>query len=187
MSAFVSSRWVWLILLGLCLPASLAADCVTIEQAAKKIGATACVKGKVVRVGQSRSGTYFLDFCDDWKKCPFTVVVFPRDVLNVGDVRKLEGKTIEVHGTIKQYKGRAEIILKDARQLHGEAAKLPPPPKQYDADRHGSYSAGRFRPESSQRKTGATREASADSPAAASQTTEDETGDQARQPSPSPQ
>jgi DNA/RNA endonuclease YhcR with UshA esterase domain len=80
------------------------------------------------------------------------VVAFARDLRDVGDVRYLAGKEVEIHGKIKEYQGRAEIILRDRRQLRGESAKLPPVPKDYDASRHGSYSAGRFRPSPSSQK-----------------------------------
>jgi DNA/RNA endonuclease YhcR with UshA esterase domain len=61
-------------------------------------------------------------------------------VRDVGDVRQLEGKTVEVHGKIQQYGGRAEIVLKDVRQLKGEAAQIPPAPKEFDASRRGKFS-----------------------------------------------
>jgi hypothetical protein len=118
--------------------------CIPFTEADKKVGENVCVSGRVVKVAEGKSGTWFLDFCEDYTKCPFTVVVFARYLRQVGDVRQLAGKDVEIFGKIKKYAGRAEIILKDARQLHGEAAKLPPMPKEYDASRHGRYSAGRF-------------------------------------------
>lgn len=121
-----------------------AAACISIEEAAKKVGETACVTGKVLKVSQIESGMYFLDFCQDYRNCPFSVVVFPKDVPNVGNVKLLEGKTIEITGRIATYRGRAQIVLKDKRQLKGEAARLAPVPKTYDTTRHGSFSAGTF-------------------------------------------
>lgn len=124
-----------------------AADCIPFTDAPRKIGETLCVTGKVVKVSQSgRSGTHFLNFCADYKKCAFSVVIFSRNLPDVGDVRWLEGKTIEIHGKVKDYNGQAEIVLSDVRQLTGEAAKLPPLPKHYDVETKGSYSAGEFRP-----------------------------------------
>jgi DNA/RNA endonuclease YhcR with UshA esterase domain len=70
------------------------------------------------------------------------VVIFAKDLQRVGDVRQLEGRTIEVYGKVKEYKGQAEIILNDVRQLRGESAKLPKLPKDYDAANRGRYSAG---------------------------------------------
>jgi len=118
------------------------AKCISIEDAPNKIGDTVCVAGKVLKVAQSRGGSFFLDFCQDYRKCPFTVVVFPSNLKDVGDVRQLEGKDIEIHGKIQEWRGRAEIILRDVRQLKGEAAKIPPIPKDYDVQRKGKFSAG---------------------------------------------
>jgi hypothetical protein len=68
-------------------------------------------------------------------------VVFDRDLRNVGDVRQLEGKQIEIHGNIVKYEGRSEIVLRDASQLKGGSPKLPPVPKTYDPERRGNFSA----------------------------------------------
>jgi hypothetical protein len=103
------------------------------------------VTGKVVKVSSSsRSGTAFLNFCENYRKCAFSVVVFPRDLEKVGDVRALEGKTIEIHGRIKEYKGQAEMVLDDVGQLSGPVTKLPPLPRNYDVENQGKYSAGQF-------------------------------------------
>ena len=115
-------------------------ECLSIEQTKNKTGARACVSGKVLKVVAGR-GVHFLNFCEDYTKCPFTVVVFDRDLRDVGDVRQLEGKTIEIHGNIVQYEGRPEIILRDSAQLKGGSPRLPPVPKSYDAERRGKYSA----------------------------------------------
>ena len=118
--------------------------CLSIDQAPKHIGDTGCVSGQVLQVNEGPSGTTFINFCPKYDACPFTVVVFPRDLRHVGDVRELAGKTIEIHGPIREYDGRAEIILKDTRQLRGSAARLPPVPKEYDVERRGRYRAGKF-------------------------------------------
>ncbi|MGH9579911.1 MAG: hypothetical protein ACRD2R_02870 [Terriglobales bacterium] len=114
-----------------------AAKCIPIEEAPGKIGDEACVRGTVVAVTESKSGTWFLNFCKDYQTCPFSIVVFARDRKDVGDARLLQGKTIEIFGKIRKYQGRTEIILRESRQLRGEAAKLPPPPAAYDASRRG--------------------------------------------------
>ena len=128
-------------LISVALLASLAhSECLSIEQTRDKTGSRACVSAKVLKVVAGR-GAHFLDFCEDYTKCPFTVVVFDRDLRDVGDVRQLEGKTIEIHGNIVQYEGRSEIVLRDAAQLKGASPKLPPVPKGYDAERRGNFSA----------------------------------------------
>jgi hypothetical protein len=117
-----------------------AAKCIPFAEADNRIGAHACVTGKVLKVAESKSGTFFLNFCEKYRDCPFTVVVFPSSLKDVGDVRTLEGKTIEIFGKITAWRGHAEIVLKDARQLRGEAARIPPVPKEYDAERKGKFS-----------------------------------------------
>ncbi len=74
--------------------------------------------------------------------CPFTVVVFASGLKDVGDVRRLEGRSIEIHGAVKLYDGRAEIILNRISQITGGAAMIPPLPKNYDVENRGHYSAG---------------------------------------------
>jgi hypothetical protein len=119
--------------------------CIPYTEAPNRVGESVCVSGKVVRVEENPDGTWLLDFCADNAKCPFTAVVLAQDLREVGDVRRLAGETLELFGKVKLYRGQAEIILKDGRQLHGEAAKLPPMPKEYDASRHGHFSAGKYR------------------------------------------
>ena len=66
-------------------------------------------------------GVHYLDFCEDYRLCSFSVVIFSYDLKNVGDVRQLAGKNIEIRGELKSYDDRAEIILESARQLDGKA------------------------------------------------------------------
>lgn len=120
------------------------ADCIPFDQAPKHIGDTECITGKVVRVHATRKAHY-LDFCEDYRLCPFSVVIFSHDVKNVGDVRQLAGKVIEIRGEIKEYNDRAEIILDSRKQLSGQAALLPPLPKTFDVEQRGHFNAGTFR------------------------------------------
>jgi hypothetical protein len=133
-----------------------AGACIPFSEAGKHIGATRCVSGKVLRVKQGNRGVHFFDFCEDYRTCPFTVVIFPGDLKQVGDVRQLQGKQIEIEGDVKSYDGRAEIVLRRIGQLRGDAAHIPALPKEYDVERHGKFSAGTFsRPKSA--KTSSTR------------------------------
>jgi DNA/RNA endonuclease YhcR with UshA esterase domain len=128
-------------------------NCLPITEAQSHIGETRCVTGKVFKVEQGDMGVHHLFFCEDREACPFTVVVFPSDLRYVGDVRQLAGKTVEIHGPVKMYDNRAEIILSDLRQLKGEASKIPPLPKEYDVEKKGRYSAGTFSHPKATRKT----------------------------------
>ena len=123
---------------------SSSAACLPIHEAQNHIGETRCVTGKVLKVAQGDKGVHYLDFCENRETCPFTVVVFASDLRYVGDVRQLAGKMVEIHGPVKLYDNRAEIILNDPRQLKGEGAQIPPLPKTYDVEKKGRYSAGKF-------------------------------------------
>lgn len=127
-------------------PASFAGnpapECLSISEAHKHVGRNHCVSGLVVRVEDGRNGVTFLDFCTDYRSCPFTVVVFPGDINRVGDLRKLQGRVIAIKGRIEEYDDRAEIILRHAQQLGENAASVVAIPKDYDVERRGHYSAG---------------------------------------------
>ena len=104
------------------------------------------MRGRVVKVSASASGTHYLNFCENHQGCPFTVVVFAGNISKIGDVRSLEDREIEIDGLIKLYNGHPEIILAESDQLHGDAAAhIPPLPKKYDVTEHGNFAAGSFR------------------------------------------
>jgi len=134
-------------------PPLLASDCIPIHEAGQHVGETKCVAGKVLKIKVGAKGVHFLHFCEDQMACPFTVVVFPSGLKDVGDVRRLEGRTIEIHGPVKLYDGRAEIILNRVSQITGGAAMIPPLPKNYDVENRGHYSAGHLRPTKKPAKT----------------------------------
>ncbi len=121
-----------------------AGQCVDHTEASQHIGEVRCVSGKIYHVNQLESGVTVLSFCPDSPTCPFAAVVFARNLKNVGDVRELQGRRVEVHGKVTEYEGRAEIIIDHARQLGGDGARLPPLPKEYDVEKKGHYSAGTF-------------------------------------------
>ena len=121
-----------------------AADCIAIGEARQHIGQDQCVTGKVFRVKHAGRGVTLFDFCQDSMVCPFTVVVFPHDLKRIGDVGQLQNQVIEVRGLVKEYDGRAEIVLQQLRQLGGEGLRIPKLPKNYDVENKGHYSAGSF-------------------------------------------
>ena len=119
-------------------------DCVSVAEASAHLGTIQCVSGTVLHVDDGRDGLTFLNFCKDAQACPFTVIVLPDDLRKVGDIRQLEGRQIEIKGTIEDHDGRAGITLRHTHQL-GESAYVvvPPVPTEYDVERRGHYSAGK--------------------------------------------
>jgi exonuclease VII large subunit len=116
-----------------------------VDEAARHIGKTGCVQGKVVKISQGEDGMQYIDFCKEHAKCRFAGVVFTEDLRDVGDIRALAGHEIEVHGSIREYEGHAEIIVSRNSQLHTGPLALPPVPREYDVQQRGHYSAGRFK------------------------------------------
>ena len=137
-------RWLAFIVF-FCIAAKAApGDCIAITEAQAHIGETQCVTGKVLRVKAGARGVTFFDFCEDFRVCPFTVVIFPGHLKDIGDVRHLKDRVVEIHGDLKEYDGRAEIVLSQLRQLGSAAALVPKLPKNYDVENKGHYSAGTF-------------------------------------------
>ena len=149
------SRLAFLLLVFLSPSHTFATECISFVEARHYVGKLQCVSGTIFHVKEGRNGVTFLDFCEDYEVCPFTVIVFANDLRKLGDVRQLKGRSIQINGTVEEYDGRAEIILRNPRQL-GEAAFLLPPlsqdaalaptlPADYDVERRGHYSAGKFK------------------------------------------
>ncbi len=97
------------------------AGCVDFHDAGPHAGETGCVSGRVVKVFTSGGGNTFLDFCEDYRDCPFTSVIFSSDKQKFGDLHSLAGRQIEIRGPITVYKGRPEIVIRDPGQI-----RMPP-------------------------------------------------------------
>jgi hypothetical protein len=128
------------------LPSLTFAACLPFDQARNHLDETQCVTGKVIRVQAGERGVHYLDFCDDYRLCAFSVVIFQHDLQKIGDVRQLAGKVIEIRGEIKEYDDRAEIILESSKQLNNGLVRLSPLPKSFDVEERGHFSAGTSRP-----------------------------------------
>ncbi len=97
-------------------PLQQAAIRIDYTEAPNHIGEYACVVGRVDHVNNPKETT-FLNFCPDYKTCPFGAVIFGSDVHKFPNPKQYEGETVEITGLIKSYKGRPEIILKDPSQI----------------------------------------------------------------------
>ena len=91
--------------------------CVDFSEAGSSVGKTGCIKGRVLKVYTSRAGNTFLDFCQDYRNCPFTSVVFSSDRSKFGDLGTLRGREVELRGAVTTYRGRAEVVIHDPDQI----------------------------------------------------------------------
>jgi hypothetical protein len=75
------------------------------------------VRGPFVEAYTSASGTVFLDFCKNYKTCPFSGVIFADDAKQFGDLSRYAGEIITLTGKISSYQGKAEIVLSEPSQI----------------------------------------------------------------------
>jgi hypothetical protein len=85
-------------------------------QAPKYVGQFCEVEGMIDHIYISKKGNVFLNFCKDYKTCPFTGVIFKEDAPRF-ELSQYEGKKVKIKGLIKTYKGRPEIIINDSEQI----------------------------------------------------------------------
>lgn len=86
-------------------------------EAPNHLGQNIAVRGRIVKVASSNKGTIFLDYCSNYKGCPFSVVVFNSNTGSFSDLNSYEGKTITIKGFIRTYQNRPEIILNNQSQI----------------------------------------------------------------------
>lgn len=97
--------------------ASVSIGVIDYTDAPAHVGQVASVRGLLVKAYTSKTGTVFLDFCQSYKNCPFSGVIFADDVKKFGDLSSYEGAVVTLSGKISAYEGRAEIILSDPKQI----------------------------------------------------------------------
>jgi hypothetical protein len=88
------------------------------EQASSHEGTSATVEGTVNDVHTARSGRVtFIDMGGRYPDNAFTGVVFAGDMATVGDVSDLAGKTVDISGEVREYRGKPEIIISSRNQI----------------------------------------------------------------------
>jgi DNA/RNA endonuclease YhcR with UshA esterase domain len=92
----------------------------TIVPAAAKdhVGEQVTIEGMVSEVHHAASGrATFIDLGGRYPSNAFAAVIFQSDADKFPNVDALNGKTIDVSGRIRLYRGTAEIILSDPGQI----------------------------------------------------------------------
>ena len=89
------------------------------SEASEHVGQNARIRGTLVNTHKSASGTVFLDFCRQYRTCPFSAVIFADDAKQFGDLSKFVGREITLSGKVSSYQSRAEIILRSPEQISG--------------------------------------------------------------------
>jgi len=84
------------------------------EDAAKHVGESATVKGKVSSVSVSKKGDSFLNFGGIYPNQVFTAYIPPTSRVLVG---QYDQKVVAVSGKIQLHKGKPEIIVSSPSQI----------------------------------------------------------------------
>ena len=108
-----------LLTFGLILTLSPArAETIAPAEAPNHIGQNVTVEGAVSDVQHDESGKVtFIDMGGHYPDNVFAGIILADDAGKFPDVDSLDGKTVDITGTIKLYQGRTEILLNDAAQI----------------------------------------------------------------------
>ena len=82
----------------------------------KHIDESAVVTGMVMSVS-IRPAIVFLNMDKAYPDSPFTAVIMAKNTNGFGDLKALEGKSVEVTGKIKSFHDKPEIVVDGTNQL----------------------------------------------------------------------
>jgi DNA/RNA endonuclease YhcR with UshA esterase domain len=82
------------------------------------VGEQVTVEGVVSEVHHAASGrTTFIDIGGRYPNNPFAAVIFESDAAKFPNIDAFGGKTVDITGRIRLYRGAPEIILSDPGQI----------------------------------------------------------------------
>jgi hypothetical protein len=90
---------------------------VTPADAAKHVGETVIVEGKIEQIVLSVNLTTHINFGGRYPNHLFTATILKASQPLFKDVKDLEGKAVRVEGTVRLYRGKPEIVLTERSQL----------------------------------------------------------------------
>jgi len=138
----------WFLLFIAVLPTAAVArkqkPCVATGEATTMLNKDLCITAHIYDVVRLPDGTRFLDVCPPETtdaECRFTVVSLAEDRQDVGDLSQYNDTNVQIRGTVQPMRGRAGMLLSNARQFHGGPPKFRPNPLLM-----GGFSADRSRP-----------------------------------------
>jgi DNA/RNA endonuclease YhcR with UshA esterase domain len=86
-------------------------------EASNYYGKTMIVTGKVVQVSV-RPSIVYINMDKKFPDSPFTGIIFPTATNEFPNIKKINGKDIELTGKIAQYHDKPQIVLSKSNQLH---------------------------------------------------------------------
>lgn len=100
--------------------AQTAAQPIAPADAMAHVGQSVTVEGAANNVVTARSGVTLIDIGGRYPDNPFTAVILAADASKFPDVKTLSGKTVDVSGPVKLYRGKPEIVVSDAAQIRAK-------------------------------------------------------------------
>jgi DNA/RNA endonuclease YhcR with UshA esterase domain len=97
--------------------AQTAAQPIAPADAMAHIGQSVTVEGAANNVVTVRSGVTLINIGGRYPDNPFTAVILAADASKFPDINALNGKTVDISGPVKLYRGKPEIVLSDAAQI----------------------------------------------------------------------
>ncbi len=94
-----------------------AQSAVSTENAKNFVNKDTTVVGVATQVNTTKSGVTFINMDGKFPENKFSAIIYKDDSSKFEDVKKMEGKTIEVSGKIQEYNGKYNIVLKEPKQL----------------------------------------------------------------------
>lgn len=94
-----------------------AAPTYTPEEAAKHVGETATITGRVDSFHQSGKGNIFLNMGGRYPNQAFTAFIPSASASQFTNAQQYDGKTVSASGKIQLYKGKPEIIVTSPSQI----------------------------------------------------------------------
>ena len=91
-------------------------EIISTKEVSGYIGKTLTVEGYIADV-VTRPKVNYLNFDNKFPKHTFTVVIFPKDAENFGEINVFKNKTVQVKGKIELYRGKPQIIATSPEQL----------------------------------------------------------------------
>ena len=89
---------------------------ISAQEAKNHVGETAVVSGKVFGIHVTQKGDVFMNIGGAYPNQPFTAVCF-QGAIAADELKKFDGKTVNVKGKIKDYNGQIEIVLESMDQI----------------------------------------------------------------------
>jgi DNA/RNA endonuclease YhcR with UshA esterase domain len=94
----------------------------------KHLDESVVVTGKVAQV-TIHTAIVFLNIDQPFPDSPFTAVIMAKNTNGFGDLKSLEGKSVEISGKLKAFHDKPEIVMDNTNQLLVVDTNAPAPAK----------------------------------------------------------